>query len=215
MSSKNIQAYEVIRAKLFAGSYAFGTLISVKELSEETGISRQPIMTALYRLQEQGFVEITAQVGSKVVQPTLQAVLDFYQMFAAIEGVLAGWAAQRAQPEQITKLQEVNQRIALLDSDHLEVGEHYRLLNIEFHTELHALAQSHRVSLRQQANFDLSDFYLIQTNSFKQNLHFSSQEHQDLIEAIAAKNISLATQIAQAHILSVADYLKENWLPET
>lgn len=211
MSSKNRQAYEVIRAKLFTGYYAFGDLISVKELSEETGISRQPIMTALYRLQEQGFVEITAQVGSKVVQPTLQEVLDFYKMFAAIEGVLASLAAQRAQPSQIEQLQSINQRIIDLDPNQPEVALQYRALNVEFHLALHALAQSPHVSLRQQANFDLSDFYLIQTNSFRQNLHFSSQEHQGLIEALADKNHVLSERLAHEHILSVSGYLKTNW----
>ncbi|MBV4396593.1 GntR family transcriptional regulator [Advenella alkanexedens] len=211
MSSKNMQAYALIRDRLFTGRYAFGDSISVKELSEETKISRQPIMTALYRLQEQGFIEITAQVGSRVVQPALQEVLDFYQMFAAIEGVLAGLAANRVQPGQIEKLQDINHRIDALDPDDPNIEQAYRSLNIAFHTELHALAQSPQVSLRQQANFDLSDFYMLQTTGFKQNLHVASQAHQDLIVAIREKNVALAINIASHHILDVGEYLKRNW----
>lgn len=211
MSSKNVHIYRIIRAKLLAGFYDFGTPISVKEISEETGISRQPIMTALYRLQEHGFVDITAQVGCRVVQPSLQEVVDFYQMFAAIEGVIASMAAMRATPEGVTKLIDINQRIAILDPSAEHVDEQYRLLNIEFHTQLHALAQSPRVCARQQAYFDLSDFYLIQTNSFKQNLSFVNEEHQQIIDALIQKNSALATRLSHDHILSVANYLRENW----
>lgn len=111
-------------------------------------------MTALYRLQEQGFVEITAQVGSKVIQPTLRSVLDFYQMFAAIEGVLAKLAAERVQPSQIEALQELNNRIQGLDLKHPGFDAAYKQLNTQFHLGIHELAQAPQVSRRQQANFD-------------------------------------------------------------
>lgn len=211
MSSKNTQAYELIRSKLFSGDYAFGEAISVKGLSEETGISRQPIMTALYRLQEQGFVEIIAQVGCKVVQPELQTILDFYQMFAAIEAVLAGLAAKRAHPTELHRLKSLHAQINALNPSDQEVEQHYRLLNIQFHSELHSLANSPQVSLRQQANFDLSDFYLLQTQSFKQNLHFVSHEHQSIIQAIENKDESQAAHLARKHILSVAENIKKTW----
>ena len=163
MSSKNEQAYQYIRSKLLSGSYGFGAAVSVKELSEETGISRQPIMTALYRLQGHGFVEITAQVGCHVVKPTLREVMDFYEMFAAIEAVITRMAAQRANKEGVDKLRSVNQAIAELNPNDPNVVEQYRMLNIDFHTQIQYLAQSPQVCFRQQANFDLSDFYLVQT----------------------------------------------------
>lgn len=211
MSSKNTQAYEAIKARLLSCHYVFGDPISVKELTEETGISRQPIMTALYRLQEQGFVEITAQVGSRVVQPTLSTILDFYQMFAAIEGVLARLAAQRIHASNIQVLHDINLRIAALKTTNPDFEQHYRELNIQFHLALHELAQAPLVSTRQQANFDLSDFYLVQTQSLKENLKSAFQEHQDLINAINNKNALLAEQLAHDHIMSVADKLKSNW----
>lgn len=215
MPSKNAQAYELIRVKLFSGNYMFGEAISVKELSEETGISRQPIMTALYRLQEQGFVEIIAQVGCKVVQPELQTVLDFYEMFAAIESVLVGFAAQRAQPTELYRLKSLHAQISALNPSHPQVEQHYRQLNIEFHKELHTLAKSPQVSLRQQANFDLSDFYLLQTQSFKQNLPFAGHEHQSIILAIENKDNLQAAQLAREHILNVAENIKKTWRKST
>lgn len=208
MSSKNEQAYQLIRSKLFSGMYVFGSMIAVKALSEETGLSRQPIMTALYRLQEQGFVTITAQVGCHVVKPSLQEVMDFYEMFAAVEGVISRLAAQRANKKGIEKLQAINHAIAELDPTNSKVAEQYRLLNVEFHLQIQQLAKSPQICLRQQANFDLSDFYLAQTHSFNQNLAFASLEHQQIIEAISDGDAHLATELGHKHILSVAHHLK-------
>ena len=78
MLSKKDQIYQEILSRLFSGRYRFGEPIPVKEISEETGVSRQPIMTALYRLQDNGFVRITAQVGCEVVRPTVEEVSDFF-----------------------------------------------------------------------------------------------------------------------------------------
>lgn len=211
MSFKNAQAYQFIRTKLFDGTYAFGAPISVKELSEETGISRQPIMTALYRLQEHGFVDIAPQVGCYVVQPALQEIMDFYQMFAAIEAVIAHLAAERADEEGLNKLREINQKIMQLKPDSKGVEKAYRQFNVEFHLQLQHLAQSPWVCLRQQANFDLSDFYLTQTKGFKQNLDFAGVEHEQLISAVEQRNPSLASQLAQAHIMNVAQHIKRHW----
>ena len=208
MSTKNTLAYQLILSQLLTGEYAFGDPISVRELSEKSGISRQPIMTALYRLQEQGFVDITAQVGCKVVNPSANEIQDFYEMFAAIEGVLAKLATLRATPEKLQTLKTIHHQIAALDSSSPDIQHQYRLLNISFHKALHDLADSPLVSRQQQANFDLSDFYLLQTHSFKHNMQFVNDDHLAIIHAIETQNADLAAQLAQAHILAVAAAIK-------
>jgi len=75
MASKKNLIYEEILGRLFEGRYRFGAPIPVKEISEETGASRNPIMAALYRLQDNGFVRITAQAPPKSVVVSLSRPL--------------------------------------------------------------------------------------------------------------------------------------------
>lgn len=190
--------------RLFAGRYRFGQRIPVKEVSEELGVSKQPVMTALNSLQERGFVRITAQVGCEVIAPTADEIEDFYRMFAAVEGVLAGLAARRATPEELARLAEINHQLTAVAPD-ASPAEAYRQINVLFHRQLHDMAHSSLVSARQHANFELSDFFIVQTCGFDAHLHLVADEHQTVIDAVASRDPERAAVAAQAHILSVSD----------
>lgn len=209
MSSKKAFIYQEILGRLFDGRYRFGEPLPVKDISEETGVSRQPIMTALYRLQDNGFVRITAQVGCEVIRPTLNEVSDFYRMFAQIEGLIGEFAAERATPQDIDRLNIINSQISLIEQEGSHSADSYRRLNVEFHKQLHAMARSPLVCSRQLANFELSDFYLVQTGGFKAHLGFVFDEHQRIIEAIANRDTKAAGLCAREHIDSVAKHLIE------
>ncbi len=196
--------FQEILERLLTGRYRFGDRILVKEISEETGVSRQPIMTALYNLQERGFVRITAQVGCEVVSPTPEGVADFYRMFAIIEGLIGELAASRASAEDIRLLRFINEGIANIDPDRPDRGEAYRKLNIEFHTQLHSMARSPLVCQRQLANFELSDFLIVQTCGFDFHLDDATDEHAFIIDAIAQGDAERARQASHEHIASVA-----------
>ncbi len=210
MVTKKNLIYEEILGRLFEGRYRFGDPILVKEISEETGASRNPIMTALYRLQDNGFVRITAQVGCRVVEPSIDDIRDFYRMFASIEGIIGELAAERATPEDLAQLRFINRQISEIDNSQAEAAQAYRHLNVQFHKQLHAMARSPIVCSRQLANFELSDFYLVQTEGFKAHLGLVHEEHQEIIEAISQRDSKKAGFVAQAHIDSVAKTLLEH-----
>lgn len=212
MVTKKNLIYEEILGRLFEGRYRFGDPIPVKEISEETGASRNPIMTALYRLQDNGFVRITAQVGCRVVEPSFDDISDFYRMFASIEGIIGELAAERATPEDLAQLRFINQQISEINNSNSGAALSYRHLNVQFHKQLHAMARSPIVCSRQLANFELSDFYLVQTEGFEAHLGLVHEEHQEIIDAIAERDSIKAGRCAQAHIDSVAQTLLEHLL---
>jgi len=209
MSTKKALIYEEILDRLFNGRYRFGESISVKEISEETGASRQPIMTALYRLQDNGFVKITAQVGCQVVTPTMTEVSDFFRMFASIEGLIGELASQRATAKDIDELRIINAQIGAIEKVGKNASTLYRQLNVSFHKQLHKIARSPIVCSRQLANFELSDFYLVQTGGFDVHLDFVYEEHNRIINAIESQDGIAAGKEARAHIESVAEHLLE------
>lgn len=204
MLSKKDQVYQEILSRLFSGRYRFGEPIPVKEISEETGVSRQPIMTALYRLQDNGFVRITAQVGCEVVRPNVEEVSDFYRMFALVEGLIGELAAVRGSNADLRRLQMINGEIASISPAAAQAATAYRGLNVEFHKQLHAMSHSPIVCARQLANFELSDFYLAQTGGFRMHLPLVGDEHQEIIDALTRRDAAAAGRCAQEHIESVA-----------
>lgn len=202
-ADKKAFIFNELLQRLLAGRYRFGERIPVKAVTEETGVSKQPIMTALHKLQERGFVRITAQVGCEVISPSPEEIEDFYRMFAAVEGVISSLAAARATPEELGQLMQINAQLGAVAPDDA-AAEAYRRINVLFHRQLQDMAHSPLVSARQRANFELSDFFIVQTCGFAAHLAHVATEHQALIEAIASCDPARADAAAQAHILSVS-----------
>ncbi|MET4163805.1 DNA-binding GntR family transcriptional regulator [Marinobacterium sp. MBR-111] len=196
--------YQDVLGRLLSRQYKFGEKVSVKDISNETGVSRQPIMTALNNLQERGFVHITAQVGCEVVDPAVSEVADFYRMFSATEGLIASLAAERHSPEELLRLTEINDQIIALGHSSTQLSERYRQLNADFHRHLQRMARSEILGTRQMSNFELSDFFIVQTCGFHMHLNAATDEHTMIIEAIRNRDTQAAREAAEEHIASVS-----------
>jgi DNA-binding GntR family transcriptional regulator len=131
-------------------------------------------------------------------------VEDFYKMFAANEGLIASLAAERGTASQVLRLKEINDRIKQIIPTHSDSAETYRQLNVDFHKTIHSMANSPILSSRQIANFELSDFFIVQTCGFKAHLNAVSDEHDTIIAALESRDKERATQEAVSHIDSVA-----------
>ena len=75
-----------LKERLLDGRYAPGARISIEELRTEFGVSKQPVMDALRRLEAIGIVEIIPQSGCRVVAFPLQEIQDFFQLFSVLRG---------------------------------------------------------------------------------------------------------------------------------
>jgi DNA-binding GntR family transcriptional regulator len=201
---KKSEVYDLIVERLVEARYAFGEPILVKELATELGVSRQPIMTALGRLDADGFVRIVPQVGCQVVDPGSNEIADFYLMFQRMEGLLAELAATRHNEAQIRELREQQRRILSAQQDPEVLREHYAELNRGFHQIIHNMAHSPLLDEKQRANFNMSDFFINQSVGFGAFVHQAVEEHEDIIAAIAGGNAKRARALSEAHIHSVA-----------
>ncbi|WP_417522082.1 GntR family transcriptional regulator [Marinobacter sp.] len=208
-STKKAAIYDHILNKLMTGQYRFGEKILVKGLSEETGVSRQPIMSALSNLQERGFVQITAQVGCTVYNPSIQEVSDFYRVFGSNEGLIAALAAERCLDEEKQRLEEINEKIEQINPRSRGVELSYMKLNEEFHNHLHLMARSPLISRQQMANFQLSDFFIVQSCGFQAHIDDATEEHGSIIEAINSGEPDAAQQSANRHIENIARQVLE------
>lgn len=61
-------AYERIKEAILTEQYKEDQLLSTRELSDEFGISRTPVMQALRRLAYEGFIDDIYQTVSKSIE---------------------------------------------------------------------------------------------------------------------------------------------------
>jgi DNA-binding GntR family transcriptional regulator len=190
--------------RLLDRQYVFGDRISVSELGEAFGVSRQPIMSALNALSSEGFVTVTAQVGCEVVAPSRTDIADFFLMFGRLEGVIAELAAERRTEDELAILEDINNRISALTGSGPSVSKRYRHLNLDFHNQLHAMAHSDALHARQAQLFAMSDFLIVQTCGFAVHVKDASDEHNGILSALQQRKPAKARVAAEQHITQVA-----------
>ena len=95
-----------LKERLLSGRYPAGSRISIEDVKAEFGVSKQPVMDAMRRLEATGLVQIVPQSGCRVAAYTTQEILDFFNLFGRFEGEIAAAAASRRTDAQLVELDQ-------------------------------------------------------------------------------------------------------------
>src|ERR1700724_4158798 len=144
--NRALSVMDSIREAILGGSVSAGERLNEVQLSKTLAVSRTPVRAALQALAGEGLLDYAPNRGFTVREFPLSAIVDAYDIRAALEGVAARFAAERGlSPEE----QAVIQR-SLLAGDRLlergsfEAGDltRYRDINGDFHDTLLAAARN-------------------------------------------------------------------------
>ncbi len=202
-------AYEYTKRMLFDGTLAPGAKLRVEDVVASLHTSRQPVMDAFKRLASEGFLEITPQVGCRVVVPDAAEIADFFHILAAVQGLAADMAAERRTSEDVAKLDALGDEIeGLLDvpADRIDLPS-FRRLDHDFQKQLDLMAHSDTVAHVASGLLDRRDFYLTCIANTErmptERMHEIAGEHRAIAVAIADGNAEAARARAEALVLSL------------
>ena len=99
--------YEYIQDAIVEAKYAPGSKINTKRISEDLGISRTPVRTALEQLEKEKLVESVGEKGFKVSLVDWKDCLALYDIREMIEGNAAYIAANTISTQQLDELKQV------------------------------------------------------------------------------------------------------------
>ncbi len=106
------QVYSQLRESLSDGRFKPGQTLTIRDLAEQLGTSVMPVREALHKLTVEQVLDMTA--GRSVKVPSLSAP-KFQEICEArilLEGELAALAAQRADAEDIARIERANDELA-------------------------------------------------------------------------------------------------------
>lgn len=140
--------YQYIVDAIVDVKYTPGSKINTKRISEELGISRTPVRTALDRLVKEKLVEQVGEKGYKVCQVDWQDCMALYDIREMIEGNAAYIAANTITDQQLEKLKQaiLLYRRACASADPIAAFE--------------ADSRFHEIIVRSTGNSYLIDMYL-------------------------------------------------------
>jgi DNA-binding GntR family transcriptional regulator len=101
------QAYDRIRELLRSGDLPPGTRVSSLGLSKRLGISRTPVREALSKLCSDGVMREVPGFGVLVHVPDERELRELYGMREVLESYAAREAAEKIQPDELVRLEEL------------------------------------------------------------------------------------------------------------
>jgi DNA-binding GntR family transcriptional regulator len=175
------------------------------QLADELGVSRTPVREALRKLELEGFIVMVPRKGAYVSDLTMKDVADVFEIRAALEGLAGALAAERITEEELEAMErmlvEKGEAISHNDIDKLVEAD------TKFHEAMYMASRNERLSniisnLREQIQrFRLTSL------SVPGRREDSLKEHREILEAIQARDIQLAKQLAQEHIENAENVL--------
>ena len=125
------QIFDYLGNQIESGNLTQGSLINVKELTEELEISRTPLREALAQMEVQGLVTIMPQRGVVINVLTYDQLLDIFDILGALESQVLIRVFDQVTPGRIDRMEKLNDRMA----DHItnEKNQKFHECNIRFH----------------------------------------------------------------------------------
>ncbi|PKW25497.1 GntR family transcriptional regulator [Phycicoccus duodecadis] len=194
-----------LRAAILRGDFAPNQRLVEAELCEQFDASRFTVRSALRDLAAQGLVELQRNRGARIREITLDEAIEITQVRMVVEGLVAARAAELATDEDAAELRRIggDMREAVSAGEPLLYSE----LNARLHRKVremagHGTAQRIIEELRGQ----------MVRHQFQLSLRpgrsaVSLRQHEQIIEAVIARDPAAAEAAMRGHIASVIDAL--------
>ncbi len=188
-------AYSLILEAIDIGTYKPGDRLVESELAERFGVSRTPIREALQRLETQAML---TRDGRSLIVSSLDhnQLAELYVVRTELEGLAARLAARHATPEEVKVLQDMVEEDRALADDPPALSR----ANRRFHKQIHL--GSHNRYLVQQLELVHRSMALLASTSIQAEGRGTQtlDEHQQIVDAIAAGDGDAAYNALKAHI---------------
>jgi DNA-binding GntR family transcriptional regulator len=127
-----------IRGQIDSGTFAPGTRLDERALSERFDVSKTPVREALIDLASRGIVDLRQRRGAVVTVMSPEQIFALFEMMTELESLAAKLAAQRITPEVLQQIQDIHARAAYFLAD----DKSYDKLNTEFHETIYRAAHN-------------------------------------------------------------------------
>ena len=197
-----------IRTAIVKGELPSGSKVNEPQLSKQYGISRGPLREAIRRLEGCKLVEITPNVGAKVISLNSQQAIEIYEIRESLEGLACRLAAQKANEEDCRNLRDL-----LANHAQQIQSENGRLYyqkegDLDFHYLIVQLSSNTRLfNLLCDELYHLLRLYRMQTSSSPSRPVQAFKEHHQIVDAIEAGDGELAELLMRRHIASAKETL--------
>jgi DNA-binding GntR family transcriptional regulator len=200
--AKKTTCIDDLRRRILIQDLEPGSYLDEVEIGETYGISRPPVREVLRQLMGEGYVILHENRGAQVAPMSHKTLRNFFMAAPMIYAAVARLAAQNATPSHVERMKQIQRafRVAIRSGDVTQRA----LLNERFHACIGEVADNEYLlpSLRRllidHTRIGMTFYNPRQTNLEKQRA-LAADQHDQLIELIAAGDADAAADLAVAH----------------
>ncbi|HEY5322566.1 MAG TPA: GntR family transcriptional regulator [Caldimonas sp.] len=194
----HLQVGTRLRQLIVEGAIAPGAKLNERALAEQLHVSRTPLREAIRMLAAEGLVDLLPNRGAVAAQLSAQSIADTFEVVAGLEGQSGELAAERISEGELSEIRALHYEM-LAAHTRRDLPTYYRL-NATIHNQINAAAR----------NPVLAHTYRtvnarLQALRFRSNLDESKwsravQEHERMIELLAARDGARLRKLLIAHV---------------
>ena len=199
------QIYDELRGRILRLELPPGVDLNENDMVEEFGVSRTPVREALIRLTSDGFVSMLPNRGARVMPLEVNEVPELFEALELCMRATTRWAAVRRTERDLEDLRRLSQAFtaAAAADSYFSMSE----VNKDFHMAVAACGGNRFVSKLYEillsdtlrlANLSLFST-MVTVTSYKEHFAEIIDQHERMIELIAAGDADGADELAGAH----------------
>lgn len=196
-----------LRQMIIDGDMVPGEKVPEKDLCERFGVSRTPLREALKVLASEGLVTLTPNRGAMIAELTFEDLEEAFPVMGALEALSGEMACANITDPEIAEIRNLNR----------EMIAHYESRNLRAY--FRANQRIHELILAAARNQTLSTLYRSLEGRIRQARFLANmsearwaqavQEHQGMIEALAARDGARLGSILKIHLANKFETVKE------
>jgi len=194
--SKNLEAYSAIKELVAGHKLSPGQKLIYRDLEEELGMSKTPIINGLVRLEQEGFVVSKKNRGFFIKKFSAEEAKQIYDLREKLEEISIDYAIKNHNNKDLKILEE---KLNLYNNYSAPMYDRKRLeLDTEFHMQI--------------AKMGKNDFFTSMIKQFYENIYFSlnvvyltsyvdnfKEEHKLIFNTIKQRDLKEVKKILRFH----------------
>jgi DNA-binding GntR family transcriptional regulator len=109
--SKQQRVYSTLKSRIIGGTYGPGFRLVLDALARELDVSQIPVREAIRRLEAEGWIEYTRNVGASVKRLDAAAIEQTLHTLALLEGYATSVAAPKVRATDLVRARELNRQM--------------------------------------------------------------------------------------------------------
>jgi DNA-binding GntR family transcriptional regulator len=198
--------YNALRQAILNSLMKPGERLNVEDLASKLGVSLTPVRHAIQLLAAEGLVEVHPRSGTFVASVTAEDVEETFDVRCALECMAAEKAIEGITPEDLKRLRSLLRTLRKPVKTEADQRVHEQA-NSEFHLTIVRAARNKRLlqiydELR--AHIKIARIHASDAD-WLVRLDKEQAEHEEIVDALEARQISKLVKALRNHILRARD----------